>query len=144
VDLELGIAAFDGQVRVSAIVEQSADSSVSATLSRRSGCFVLALIASDGEDLATPWSNKIPSRCVDSRAQRVLEQRGKLAALILLWCFNRLHSFNGSCTAPHACMHMRRSAQVAARIEKRTVESAESNAWVPRMSTNSTASQLEN
>jgi hypothetical protein len=64
VDLELGIAAFDRQVRVSAIVTQSADSSVSATVSRRSGYFVLALIAIDGENLATPWLNDAPSWCV--------------------------------------------------------------------------------
>jgi hypothetical protein len=34
----------------------------------------------------------------------------------------------------HACMHMRRSAQVAARIKQQT---AKSNAWVPSTSTNS-------
>jgi hypothetical protein len=64
VDQKLGIAASDGQVRVSAIVTQSADSSVSATVSRRSGCVVLALIAIDGENLATPWLNDAPSWCM--------------------------------------------------------------------------------
>jgi hypothetical protein len=68
----------------------------------------------------------------------------EVGGFIIALRFNTLHSLDESCTSPHACMHMRCSAQIAARIEQRTVASAESNAWVPRMSTNSTASQLEN
>jgi len=62
VHLELRIAASDGQVKVSATFAQSAELSMSAAYPRRSRCIVLALIASDEDELVTPWLNEIPSR----------------------------------------------------------------------------------
>jgi hypothetical protein len=47
---------------VSATFAQSAELSMSAAYPRRSRCIVLALIASDEDELVTPWLNEIPSR----------------------------------------------------------------------------------